>query len=209
MAEEKTQVTEEKTVEEKPQQEKTFTQDAVNNIVQERLAKEKKKYSETLSVFEDFGGLEGAVDLLKDVQAKKEAEKTELEKAKEKLDSLNAELEKAQQANKSYQLKERNKPIIDKVFFDIFEGMEAPPLPDVYRDKISLVEDEAEQTENIRSVIAQFKSDVEPFLGSKTSKDFGKPTKQTKAEEAPKRPLTKDQLKVQYDKIRQSLKGLK
>jgi len=72
---EQTQVTEEST--------RTFTQDDVNRIVSERLAKERSKYEG----YDEYKSKAAELDALK------ESQKTELQKATERADQLAAELD--------------------------------------------------------------------------------------------------------------------
>ena len=78
---------------------KTFTQEEVNGIVNDRLARERKKYE----------GID--LDALKSKAAKfdamEEANKTELEKAHEKVSALQAELDGIKKANELKTMREQ------------------------------------------------------------------------------------------------------
>lgn len=81
------------------QETKTFTQDEVNTIVQERLFKERKKYE----------GID--LDALKEKASKfdemEEANKTELQKANERAIALEAELNSLKSANEIRDIREK------------------------------------------------------------------------------------------------------
>lgn len=83
----------------KEQEIKTFTQDEVNQIVQERLFKERKKYE----------GID--LDALKEKASKfdkmEEANKTELQKANERAIALEAELNNLKSANEIRDIREK------------------------------------------------------------------------------------------------------
>ena len=64
-------------------EEKTFTQDDVNRIVQSRIVEVKNKYA-------DYDDLKAKATKFDEME---EAEKTELQKATEKADALQAQLE--------------------------------------------------------------------------------------------------------------------
>lgn len=69
-------------IQETTQQEKTFTQEEVNKVVQERLGKERAK-------FEDYDALKEKASKFDEMQ---EASKSELQKAQEKAAKLEAQL---------------------------------------------------------------------------------------------------------------------
>lgn len=79
--------------------EKTFTQDEVNGIINDRLARERKKYE----------GID--LDALKEKAARfdeiEEANKSELEKANERAKALQAELEGMKKANEVREMREK------------------------------------------------------------------------------------------------------
>lgn len=81
------------------QETKTFTQDEVNTIVQERLFKERKKYE----------GID--LEALKEKASKfdemEEANKTELQKANERAIALEAELNSLKSANEIRDIREK------------------------------------------------------------------------------------------------------
>lgn len=70
-------------------EQKTFTQDEVNSIVNERLGREKSKYS-------DYDALKAKADKLDKIE---EANKTELQKANEKATALEDELKALKKEN--------------------------------------------------------------------------------------------------------------
>lgn len=89
----------EETVKVTEQEPKTFTQDEVNTIVQERLFKERKKYEGI-----DLDELKAKASELDQI---KEANKTELEKANERAQALEAELNNIKSANEIRDIRER------------------------------------------------------------------------------------------------------
>lgn len=94
-----TDIQENATVNETQQELKTFTQEEVNGIVNDRLARERKKYE----------GIN--LDELKAKAAKfdeiEEANKTELEKANERAKSLQAELDSMKKSNEIKEMREK------------------------------------------------------------------------------------------------------
>lgn len=71
-------------------EEKTFTQDDVNRIVQSRIVEVKNKYA-------DYDDLKAKATKFDELE---EAEKTELQKATEKADALQAQLDQITKSNK-------------------------------------------------------------------------------------------------------------
>ena len=84
------------TINEIPESEKTFTQAELDAIVSERLNREKKK-------FEGFEELKEKAKRLDEIE---EANKTELEKATERVKALEAELESKKKADALRELRE-------------------------------------------------------------------------------------------------------
>jgi len=78
---------------------KTFTQEEVNGIVNERLARERKKYEGV-----DLDELKRKAQELDQIE---EANKSELEKANERANSLQAELESLKKANEVRAMREK------------------------------------------------------------------------------------------------------
>ena len=78
-------------------EERTFTQDEVNQMIGERLAREKAKYS-------NYEELEAKAQKFDEIEEKS---KTELQKAQEERDALKAELEGMKKANSVRELREK------------------------------------------------------------------------------------------------------
>ena len=78
-------------------EEKTFTQDEVNQMIGERLAREKAKYS-------NYEELEAKAQKFDEIEEKS---KTELQKAQEERDAFKAELEGMKKANSIRELREK------------------------------------------------------------------------------------------------------
>lgn len=78
-------------------EEKTFTQDEVNQMIGERLAREKAKYS-------NYEELEAKAQKFDEIEEKS---KTELQKAQEERDAFKAELEGMKKANSVRELREK------------------------------------------------------------------------------------------------------
>lgn len=85
------------TPEVKEQETKTFTQDEVNSIVQERLFKERKKY-------EGFDELKAKADKFDEME---EANKTELQRANERAQAFETELNALKAENEVKAIRER------------------------------------------------------------------------------------------------------
>lgn len=81
------------------QEPKTFTQEELDNIVKDRLAREKQKY-EGIDL-EDLKRKASEYDRIE------EANKTELEKANERANSLQAELDSMKKANEVKEMREK------------------------------------------------------------------------------------------------------
>lgn len=79
--------------------EKTFTQDEVNGIVNDRLARERKKYEGI-----DLNALKEKAARFDEIE---EANKSELEKANERANALQAELESIRKANEVRLMREK------------------------------------------------------------------------------------------------------
>ena len=79
-------------------EERTFTQDEVNQMIGERLAREKAKYS-------NYEELEAKAQKFDEIEEKS---KTELQKAQEERDALKAELEGMKKANSVRELREKD-----------------------------------------------------------------------------------------------------
>lgn len=75
-------------------EEKTFTQEEVNQMIGERLAREKSKYTELEAKAQKYDEIE-------------EKSKTELQKATEKANALQAELDGIKKANSIRELREK------------------------------------------------------------------------------------------------------
>lgn len=78
-------------------EERTFTQDEVNQMIGERLAREKAKYS-------NYEELEAKAQKFDEIEEKS---KTELQKAQEERDAFKAELEGMKKANSVRELREK------------------------------------------------------------------------------------------------------
>ena len=78
-------------------EEKTFTQDEVNQMIGERLAREKAKYS-------NYEELEAKAQKFDEIEEKS---KTELQKAQEERDAFKAELDGIKKANSIRELREK------------------------------------------------------------------------------------------------------
>ena len=78
-------------------EERTFTQDEVNQMIGERLAREKAKYS-------NYEELEAKAHKFDEIEEKS---KTELQKAQEERDAFKAELEGMKKANSIRELREK------------------------------------------------------------------------------------------------------
>ena len=78
---------------------KTFTQEEVNGIVNDRLARERKKYEGI-----DLEALKSKAAKLDELE---EANKTELEKANERANALQAELDGIKKANELKEMREQ------------------------------------------------------------------------------------------------------
>lgn len=87
----------EETVKTTEQEEKTFTQEEVNSIVQERLFKERKKYEN----FDEYKEKASKFDEME------EANKSELQKANERALALEAELNNLKSANEIREIREK------------------------------------------------------------------------------------------------------
>ena len=78
-------------------EERTFTQDEVNQMIGERLARERAKYS-------NYDELEAKAQKFDEIEEKS---KTELQKAQEERDAFKAELEGMKKANSVRELREK------------------------------------------------------------------------------------------------------
>ena len=78
-------------------EERTFTQDEVNQMIGERLAREKAKYS-------NYEELEAKAQKFDEIEEKS---KTELQKAQEERDAFKAELDGLKKANSVRELREK------------------------------------------------------------------------------------------------------
>ena len=137
-------------------EEKTFTEEQVNAIVQDRLARAKKKTADRDAELEELGGLEAIKKLIEEQKAKEDAEKSELERLTDQLANAQKQLDDAISTNRTYELEKKRDDLIPSVLKEA--GIDL--LPRTYMQTIKLHDDEAEQKEAIKKVVEIFQLEV-------------------------------------------------
>lgn len=126
--------------------EKVFRQDDVDRIVQDRLAREREKAISTQTELEKRIAAYEA-----DIEARKAAEMSEIERISAERDRANSKLEEMQGQVKAMQ--------VDRLRSEAIAGSEAPNLPVAYRRMIE--GDDAEQiSASVQAVIEQYRKDL-------------------------------------------------
>jgi len=114
--------------------------------------------------FTDYDDMKAKITTLEDEREKKElAEKTELERAQHELTKANSELEKLQETNKTFSLKELKSQVLSDPKYSV--------LPSVYKKSISLSENEIDLRAEADKMLEEYQIDI-----GTTKPSFGKST---------------------------------
>lgn len=117
---------------------KPFTQEQIDEIVKERLDRERKKYK----ALDEFGGLDSVIDSAKRLKEIEAAQKTELQKANDNIEAYRKKIAELESVIKRNELETRKSGIVQK----LMEEHKVQKLPEAYLKAIETKEDEAEQS---------------------------------------------------------------
>ncbi|GEM_PF-6775270 len=175
-----------------------FTTDDVNHIVTERLARERKHYTELKDIIDQHGGPETVSEMLRDIDSRLSEKDKTITEMKNNLTALENKLQQTENTLQDTKLYVRTQNTINTLLADA--GITY--LPEVYRHAIPLLEDKEKQTSAIQRVIRQYRHDLE----NTKSRPIGKPrVTVTETEELQTQKPTVHEMPSVWNRIKKAL----